>query len=348
MAGDGIDALLLSVGADLPYFTGYEAPPLERLTMAVIPAEGETTLVVPELEAPRVRKHPDVFAVSPWSETEDPVELVRGLVGDRRRLGVGDQTWAVFLLALRSALPEAEFVPAAPLTKRLRQVKDESEVAELAAAAAAADRVVARLREVRFSGRSERELASLVQTMLIEEGSERAWDAIVGSGPNGASPHHEATGKLIEQGEVVVVDFGGTHGGYHSDTTRTFSVGRPSEEVGAAYAVLQVAQQAAFEAAQIGTPAQDVDRAARSIITEAGFGDRFVHRTGHGIGLEVHEHPYLVEGNTETLRAGSAFSIEPGIYQPGHWGMRIEDIVVLESRGPKRLNESRRDLAVVE
>ena len=348
MLGEGVDAMLLSVGADLPYFTGYEAPPLERLTMAVIPARGPATLVVPSLEAPRVEPHPDVFSIEPWDETDDPVDMVAELVEGERKLAIGDKTWSVFLLGLQERLIQTTFVPAERFTRKLRACKDQHEIDNLAAAGAAADRVVDRLRDTPFSGRTERQLASLVETMAVEEGHDRAAGAIVASGPNGASPHHEPSSRVMEHGDQIVVDFGGVVGGYYSDTSRTFSIGDPPSDVVSAYAVLQVAQQAAVEAAQVGTEAQEVDRAARSVIEDGGYGDLFIHRTGHGIGLEVHEHPYMVEGNTEALQAGATFSVEPGIYQPQRWGLRIEDIVVLSDDGPRRLNESRRDLAIVE
>ncbi len=347
MAEVGVDALLLSVGADLPYFTGYEAMASERLTMAVLTAGGRGSLVVPGLEAPRVESRPDVFDVVPWDETQDPVALVADLLGGPGRFALGDHTWAVFLMRLQEALPGASFVPASDLTSELRMRKDDAEVAALVAAGAAADRVAARLRTTTFSGRTEHELSQQVQAMVVAEGHDTAWEAIVAAGPNAASPHHHPGGRVISAGDTVVVDFGGRHGGYFSDTTRTFVVGEPSPEVAAAYEVLREAQEAGVAAAEPGAPAQEVDRAARAVIEEAGYGEYFVHRTGHGIGLEVHEHPYLVEGNDRPLEPGMAFSVEPGIYVPGEWGMRIEDIVVCTADGPRRLNQSPRDLAVV-
>ncbi len=347
MAEDGIDALLLSVGADLPYFTGYEAMASERLTMAVLPAAGLGALVVPRLEAPRVETRPDVFEVRPWDETDDPVGVVADLLGGPGRFAVGDHTWAVFLMRLQAALPGASFVPASELTGELRITKDDDEIEALAAAGAAADRVAARLRDVTFAGRTEHDLSQEIQAMIVAEGHESSWGAIVASGPNAASPHHEPGARVIEPGDCVVVDFGGRHRGYYSDTTRTFHVGEPSGEFAAAYDVLRAAQEAGVAAVGPGVAAQDVDRAARAVIVGAGYGEYFVHRTGHGIGLEVHEHPYLVEGNTSTLEPGMAFSVEPGIYVPGEWGMRIEDIVVVAAGGARRLNESSRDLAVV-
>jgi Xaa-Pro aminopeptidase len=347
MAESGVGALLLSVGADLPYFTGYEAPQLERLTMLTVVHEREATLVVPRLEAPRVPDPGGAYVVVPWDETEDPVAIVAGLVRSVPRIAVGDHTWSRFLLALQRAVPGAAFDPASPLTTRLRVRKDASEIEWLRSAARATDRVIAALDTETFTGRSERDLARRIAELAVDEGHDTAGFAIVGSGPNGASPHHEAGDRLIAEGDAVVIDFGGRMHGYCSDTTRTFHVGDPPPRFAEIYGVLQEAQAAAVDAVAPGVAAEAVDRAARDIIEAAGYGDFFVHRTGHGIGLEVHEEPYIVSGNTQSLEPGMAFSVEPGIYLPGEFGMRIEDIVVVTDVGVERLNRSPRRLHLV-
>ncbi len=181
----------------------------------------------------------------------------------------------------------------------------------------------------------------------MEEGHDVAAFAIVASGPNAASPHHEPTDRVLERGDTVVADFGGSIGGYFSDTTRTFSVGEPSAEVSAAHDALQRAQQAGLEAVRPGVTAEEIDGATRRVLADAGFAEWFIHRTGHGIGLEVHEEPYLVAGNPQPLQPGMVFSVEPGIYVPGRFGMRIEDIVVVTTAGGRRLNESPHLLRVV-
>ncbi|MFP5317817.1 MAG: M24 family metallopeptidase [Acidimicrobiia bacterium] len=350
MAQVGVDALLLSLGADLPWLTGYEAMPLERLTMLVLPADGDATLVVPRLEAPRVEERPADFRLRPWDETEDPVALVAGLVGGRTALAVSDRTWATFLLALQSALPAAAWSRASAVTAPLRAVKDEDEVAALRRAAGAADRVAASLvaGDVPLLGRSEAEVSEDLGRRLKEEGHQRANFAIVGSGPNSASPHHEPGGRRIGAGEAVVCDFGGTFDGYCSDITRTVFTGPPPPGFVEVYEVVAAAQRAGVEAAAASTPAEDVDRAARDVIAGAGFGKWFIHRTGHGIGMEEHEDPYLVAGNTVPLEPGNAFSVEPGIYLPGRFGVRIEDIVVVGPSGPDAINRADHELAVVE
>lgn len=346
MAERGVDVVLVSVGADLPYLTGYEAMPLERLTMLVVGHDDDPTLVVPELEAPRVAAGP--FRVRPWSETEDPVRIVADLAGSPETVAVGDQTWARFLLALQDRLTAARFLPLSPLSQRLRIRKEPAEIEALGVAAEAVDRVLARLpAEIRFGGRTERDVARDIVDMTLEEGHEVASFWIVASGPNGASPHHEPGERPIERGDVVVVDFGGRRDGYCSDVTRTFVVGEPSPEAVEVHAVVAAAQQAGREVARVGVAAEDVDAAARRVIADAGYGEFFIHRTGHGIGLETHEEPYLVAGNRTPLEPGMVFSIEPGIYLPGRFGVRIEDIVVVTEEGLQVLNRADRSLVSV-
>jgi Xaa-Pro aminopeptidase len=230
---------------------------------------------------------------------------------------------------------------------QLRIRKEPGEVERLRRAGAAADRVALRLREERFSGRTERELARIVAEMTVDEGHDLAAFSIVAAGPDGASPHHEPGDRVVAAGDAVVVDFGGSLDGYHSDTTRCFHVGPPSAAVLAVHEVVRQAQEAGVAAVAPGVAAEEIDRAARDVIEDAGYGDAFIHRTGHGIGLEVHEEPYLVAGNDQILDTGMAFSVEPGIYLPGSFGIRIEDIVVVGDAGAERLNESRRDLGIV-
>jgi Xaa-Pro aminopeptidase len=347
MAEVGVDVLLLSVGPDLPYFTGYEAMPLERLTMFVLPQRGDPVLLVPRLEAPRVDEHPHLFAVETWDETDDPVARVAAMTGPIARAAIGDQTWARFVLALQHALPATEFVAAREVTASLRIVKDATEVEALRCAAHAVDDIAAAMRTERFAGRREIDVHNELVERMLEAGHERANFAIVAAAANAASPHHEPSTRVIADGDAVLCDFGGTMAGYCSDITRMFVVGEPPSEVRDAYAVLVEAQEAGVRAAVVGEICEEVDGAARRVITDAGYGDFFVHRTGHGIGTEAHEDPYIVAGNHEPLAPGHAFSIEPGIYLPGRFGLRLEDIVVATDAGPERLNHAPRDLAIV-
>jgi len=350
MAELGVDALMLSVGADLPWLCGYQAMPLERLTMLVVPAKDEPTLVVPRLEAPRVDERPELFRLVSWDETDDPIALVSSIVGGRITLAIGDQMWSRFLLALQDALPARRWLPAALVTGPLRAVKDASELDALSRAAAAADRVAAALHrgDIALVGRTEAQVSSDIGRRLVAEGHKRVSFAIVASGPNSASPHHEPGDRIIGKNEAVLCDFGGALDGYGSDITRTVCTGTPSSELSDLYAVVHEAHTAGVNAALVGTPCGEVDGAARDVIADAGYGEYFTHRTGHGIGRDAHEDPYLVDGNTAPLQAGHAFSIEPGIYIPGRFGARLEDIVVATDEGPWSLNNVDHSLVSVE
>ena len=362
MEATGVDALLLSHGADLPWLTGYEAMPLERLTVLVLPLVGEPTLVVPGLEAPRVARADDLFTILPWSDDEDPVAITVSLLESgpeaksRNHVAVSDRAWATSLLALQARLPDHAWQVASSVTSPVRAVKDPAEVAALRAAGAAADRVASVLQSggIALVGRPEADVSGEIGSLLVHEGHHRVNFAIVGSGPNAASPHHDPGGRVIQRGETVVCDFGGTYSldgdvGYCSDITRTVVTGEPSAEIAQCYDVLLTAQQAAVAAACAGVTAEQVDSVARTIIAEAGYGEQFVHRTGHGIGIEAHEDPYLVSGNREVLAPGHAFSVEPGIYVPGRFGMRLEDIVVIDDDGaPDPLNTVDHSLVVVD
>jgi Xaa-Pro aminopeptidase len=359
-----VDVLLLSLGADLPWLTGYEAMPLERLTMLVLPVKGDPVLVVPALEAPRVARADEVFEVRPWLDTEEPVGIVRSIVaaqdgrgsGGIRRVAISDRTWATSVLALQSEIPEAHWITGSTVTSPIRAVKDGVELEALRAASSAADRVAAQLQwgDIRLIGRPEADVSSDISARLVAEGHQRVNFAIVGSGPNAASPHHEAGSRIIGPNETVVCDFGGSFSldgevGYCSDITRTVVTGEPTAQVAECYEVLLASQQAAVAAARDGIAAEAVDAVARSIIDDAGYGDLFIHRTGHGIGIEEHEDPYLVAGNRDLLRPGHAFSVEPGIYAPGRFGMRLEDIVIITDDGsPEPLNTVSHGLTVVE
>ncbi len=350
-----MDVLLASVGPELPWLCGYEAMPLERLTMLVVTREASPVLVVPRLEAPRVRVEGGEVTVRPWAEAEDPVALVADLVGSARTVAVGDRTWARFVLDLQQACAGVRFGRAGPIVGPLRARKDPHEIDALAAAAAAADRVAAQLQrgDVALRGRTEAEVSAELGRRLVAEGHERVNFAIVAAGPNAASPHHDAGARRIAEGDVVLCDFGGTLRdewgvGYCSDITRCVAVGEPSSDVVDAYTALRDAQEAGVRAATVGVAAQSVDAACRAVLDAAGYGDRFIHRTGHGIGVEEHEDPYLVDGNIEVLQAGHVFSVEPGVYTPGAWGLRLEDIVAAGEDGPRRLNHAERDLVVVD
>ena len=347
-----IDSLLITPSPDYTYLLGYQAPALERLTCLVVPAEGRPALVVPRLEAPLARHElgelVDEVELYAWDETDDPFRLVQRLVGASMRVAVQDQMWARFSLALRAALDPAEMVVAGPAMASLRRIKAPEEVERLRAAASAADSAMRAITGERLSGRTEAEVSARIRGLLLDAGHQSADFAIVASGPNAASAHHVPGDRVIADGDAVVLDIGGTRDGYCSDTTRTAFVGQPVGEFAALYSVLRDAQRAACDAVRPGVPAADVDAAARNVITDAGYGEAFIHRTGHGIGMETHEEPYLVATNRQPLEEGNAFSVEPGIYLEDTWGARIEDIVVCTADGGERLNTTSTELYLVE
>ncbi len=353
MREQGIDVTLLSVGLDMPYLTGYHAMPLERLTMLVLPVDGEATLVVPRLEAPRVNHLPEVFDMVPWGETEDPVALTASLVRSSsaaRVVAIGDTMWARFLVDLMPELPGSTYRRAVEVLGPIRMRKDAAEIAALRAAGAAADRVAAQLHagDIPLVGRTEAQVSADISARLLAEGHDVVNFAIVAAGENAASPHHHPGSRVIERGEIVLCDFGGTMNGYCSDITRCVHLGPVPGDIAEAYAVLKESEAAGVRAATVGAPCEDVDRAARDVIEAAGFGEYFIHRTGHGIGMDAHEDPYMVSGNTLPLEPGHAFSVEPGIYVAGKWGMRLEDIVVATTSGPDSMNHADHDLIVLD
>jgi Xaa-Pro aminopeptidase len=349
----GVDALFVGPSADLRYLVGYHALPLERLTLLTVPAEGPVRLVVPELEAPRARASGaiDVAELVTWGETEDPfAAVVDGLedagVPLKGRFAVQDRLWSAFTLRLQVRLPDASWVAGSTVMGPLRIVKRPDEVAALREVGAAIDDVHAQVPALLRAGRTEREVGQDIAE-LIQRSHDDVNFVIVASGPNGASPHHETGDRRIETGDAVVVDIGGTLDGYCSDETRNYAVGHVPDGYAELHAVLEDAQEAAVAATRPGVTAASIDAAARDLLGQHGYGHLFVHRTGHGIGVEEHEDPYIVAGNEDRVAPGMAFSIEPGIYDPGRFGARIEDIVVVTGDGVERLNHRPRELQIV-
>jgi Xaa-Pro aminopeptidase len=349
LEGAGLDGLVVTPGPDLRYLTGYDALPFERLTMLRLAPAKDPVMLAPGLERAAAAAADGIEGIelTTWADGDDVYAAAAALLGPGR-YAVSDRMWSVHLLGFQSVVRDATFVAASRGLPPLRAVKDAGEVAALARAGAAADLVFASIVTSPFAGRTERDVAIELGELLRANGHETAGFAIVGSGPNGASPHHDAEDRRIRPGEAVVLDFGGFADGYGSDITRTVVVGEPPAGFEEAYETVRRAQQAAFETVRPGVACEDVDRAARAVIQAAGFGERFIHRTGHGIGLETHEDPYIVEGNRMPLRDGMTFSIEPGIYLEDRFGVRIEDIVAVTADGARRLNEAPRDLQIVE
>lgn len=337
----GLDAVVVGPGPDLQYLVGVEGDTIERLTVLLIGPAFAPTVVVPRMELAKVRSTAVGqlgLAVADWVDGENPYDLVASAVGTVARVGVSDALPALHVIPIGERLG-ATLELATPVLREGRMIKDATEVAELRRAGEAIDRVHRRVPEWLRAGRTEREVAADIAEAIVAEGHRTVEFVIVGSGPNGADPHHEVSDRVIDDGDIVVVDIGGAvPSGYNSDSTRTYVVGTPDPAVSEQIAVLVRAQQAAVDAVRPGATASEVDAAARSVLAEAGLGDAFLHRTGHGIGVSVHEEPYIAPGNDLVLREGMAFSIEPGIYFAGGWGARIEDIVVVTAGGCERLN----------
>lgn len=350
-ADAGLAGVLVAPGPDLVWLTGYRVPAdTERLTLLVLAAGQDPVLVVPKLEAPDAERATGAPALTlrDWTDGVDPYAVTAPLLDARGRFGVSDNAWALHLLGLQRQLPDSSYTALTEALPMLRAVKDAAELERLAAAGAAADAAYEEIQKVPFAGRKETDVAGDLADLLRQFGHEQVDFTVVGSGPNGASPHHEAGDRVIERGDMVVLDFGGLRHGYGSDTSRTVHVGEPSAEEQRVHDVVREAQDAACRAVRPGIACQDVDRVARAVITEAGYGECFIHRTGHGIGVTTHEPPYMIEGEQQPLVPGMCFSVEPGIYLPGRFGVRIEDIVTVTRDGGRRLNTTARELAIVD
>src|SRR5262245_45893080 len=347
----GLSGVLVTQGPDLLYLTGYVPTAVtERLTMLVVSADREPAMILPVLERPDAESAPGSSKLnfSDWVDGSDPYEAAAPLLDPGGRYAISDAAWAMHVLGLQARLPDTGYVSMTEALPMLRAVKDADELERMAAAGEAADAAFYDILGVRFSGRTESAVAADLADALRAHGHSAVEFTLVGSGPNGANPHHEFGERVMEDGDMVVLDFGGIVDGYTSDTTRTVHVGEPTDAESEVHEIVEQAQQAGFEAVRPGVACQDVDRASRKVIAEAGYGERFIHRTGHGIGLTAHEPPYMVEGEEQLLQPGMCFSIEPGIYLPDEFGVRIEDIVAVTEDGGRRLNTTPRELTIVD
>lgn len=345
-----LTGVLVTPGPDLIYFTGYAPLAVtERITLLAIQAGRGPMMIVPVLERPDAEEAPGAAVVSltDWADGSDPYEATARSLDPRGRYAISDSAWAMHVLGLQKTIPESSYVSMTEQLPMLRAIKDADELQRLTAAGVAADAAFEEIVGVPFAGRSETEVAADLAAALRKHGHSRVDFTVVGSGPNGANPHHDVGERTIEDGDMVVLDFGGTKDGYGSDITRTVHVGEPSEEEREVHEIVRRAQQTAFEAVGPGVACQEIDRAARKVITQAGYGEHFIHRVGHGIGLTTHEPPYMVEGATDPIKPGMCFSIEPGIYLRGRFGVRIEDIVVATDDGCRRLNNTSHELHIV-
>jgi Xaa-Pro aminopeptidase len=351
MERQGVDFLFITPSSDLLYLLGYPAHASERLTLLGIPRDGEAFVVVPRLEAQRLDHWRDRIDIHVWDETESPYKLVArladGAIG--QRIGISEHARASVLLQFLDLMPEAHFRSATSVLRELRMIKDDWEIEQLRIASKRTDDVWEEfIATATLAGRSEREVGGDITALLRKHGLMTTTFLIVASGPGSASPHHMTGDRIIQEGDSVVFDFGARWNHYTSDLTRTVHVGDPSNDYRRAYETVLRANQAAFEAVRPGVPCEEIDRAARDVISAGGYGEYFIHRLGHGLGLDGHEEPYLVGGNELSLRAGMVFSDEPGIYIAGRFGIRIEDTVVCRDGGGERLNHCRRELTLMQ
>ncbi|MFB7193294.1 M24 family metallopeptidase [Streptomyces sp. NPDC056240] len=349
-ADAGLAGVLVAPGPDMVWLTGYSpTADTERLTMLVLAPGQDPVLVVPTLEAPDAAKAvgADALTLRDWTDGKDPYAVTAPLLDVAGRFGISDNAWAMHLIGLQKALPDTSYASLTEALPMLRAVKDAAELERLTAAGEAADATYEEIKKVPFAGRRETDVAGDLADLLRQFGHSQVDFTVVGSGPNGANPHHEAGERVIENGDMVVLDFGGLKHGYGSDTSRTVHVGEPTAEEQRVHDVVREAQAAGCAAVEPGAACQDVDRAARAVITEFGYDQYFIHRTGHGIGVTTHEPPYMIEGEEQRLVPGMCFSVEPGIYLPGRFGVRIEDIVTVTEDGVRRLNSTSRDMAIV-
>lgn len=350
MGRQGVDFLFVTPSSDLIYLLGYPAHSSERMTLLGIPRDGEPFVVVPTLEATRLENRREIVDIHAWNETESPSELTARLVEGAQggSIGISDQTWAVFLIRLQESMPDARFVSGTAIIRELRMMKDQQEIEHLRYVGSRTDAAWNQfVATASLAGRTEQDVAAELASRIEEQGLPRPGFLIVASGPASASPHHMTSDRVIQEGDAIVFDFGSQHEHYWSDITRTVHVGEPSDEFRTVYDTVLRANEAAKAIVRPGVSCEAVDRAARDVIEEAGYGEYFIHRVGHGLGLDGHEEPYMVSGNDLPLRRGMVFSDEPGIYIPGKFGVRIEDILVCTQDGYESFNDARRDLVVM-
>jgi D-alanyl-D-alanine dipeptidase len=348
MKSQGVDTLILGPGADLIYLTGFHAHVSERLNLLVLHQSGTPDFVAPLFEVPVLGDDPSAVAkLHTWSDGEDPAEIAAKCIGKPDGpIAVGAVLASAFLIRLQQRVG-ATWIEGAPLLSQLRMLKDQAEIDALQAAASRTDAAWEEfVATASITGLTEVEARQILLDLTARHGVHDP-HGICGSGPNSASPHHNAGDRRIQPGDSVVFDWGGTVNGYWSDVTRTVHIGEPNEEYVRCYDLVRTANQAALDAMKPGTPLEQIDIAARTVIQNGGYGEYFLHRLGHGLGLEIHEDPYIVRGNQLPLAPGMVFSDEPGIYIAGKFGIRIEDSVLSTPEGGRRLNEATRDLKLM-
>jgi len=352
MSEKEIDVLFLAPGPNMYYISGFLEEPSERLLSLIVPQSGDPFFIVPELYEQQVRAFSWVEKLVSWKDSEDPNAVLsatlKQVVTRRPTIAVDSRMWSRFLLMLLSVAPDARYLDAATVMSPLRIKKTSEEIALMKRSAKIADTAFTETVKECREGMTEHQVAAKLVNELRRLGADSVgFEPAASSGPNAVLPHYRSGDRKLERGDLVVMDYGCLYRGYNSDITRTIAVGSCNNERKKACEVVRSAQEKACQAALEGVEAQSVDRVARGIIGAAGYGQFFVHRTGHGIGLEIHEEPYIVAGNALKLEEGMAFSVEPGIYVPGQYGVRIEDIVVIQAGKARRLNDCTRELVTI-
>jgi Xaa-Pro aminopeptidase len=346
-----IDYMIVGVGTDMIYLTGYEKRPSERLTCFVVSKNGEPIMVTSFFEAARLAQTKAFYSVLTWKETEDPMNILKKVIEPSRKvkIAIDDRGWAIFLLRMQKAFPNAEWISASGVLSPLRMIKDQYEIESLREGGRRADKLYEQILSLKFAGKSEKQLGEDIFELAKELKMNPVRPAGIASGPNGMSPHHSSADRVIRPGDGVWMEIGcgGNMNGYYIDKTRSVQVNPPTEKFREIYDIVEAAHQAAFSHIRPRVTCEHVDATARKVISDAGFGEFFTHRLGHGLGLDVHEEPYIVEGNKLLLREGMVFSDEPGIYLPNEFGIRIEDIVTVTDSGAERFFHSTHELQTV-
>jgi len=349
MREKGVKALVLSPSMNQLYTTGFDTFPGERLLVSVLDEGGEIIFIVPKMYEQEVKEKAIFDRIISWDDSQDPGKILEVLCSEKGYAGstvaVEDTMWFIAFDKIYQAFGNARFVKASSIVGELRIHKTADEAEKMRKSSELADKALSKTIPLIRAGMKETEVRDILEAELKVQGlSGPSFETIIGSGPNSALPHYTAGDRVLQQGDSIVIDFGGLYQGYCSDMTRTIMLGKATEEYREVYETVKEAQKKAVEAVKPGMKASDIDAAARSYITEKGYGAYFIHRTGHGIGMEVHEEPYISDISKSVLEPGMIFSIEPGVYLPGKFGVRIEDLVIVTSTGVEVLNKYTKEL----
>lgn len=349
MKAKGIKAIVLSASSNMFYMTGFNTFPGERLLVNILMDSGESVFIAPKLYESEVKEKAEFDELYSWDDTQDPKNLIKA-VADKYSLqdcavAIEDTMWFTVFDKLFSTLKGVKYVHASEVIGELRQCKTAIEAEKMRKASQIADNALSNILSRIKPGMTETAVKDMLEAEMKALGAQgAAFPLIIGSGPHSALPHHSTADRVLKEGDAVVMDFGCLADNYCSDTTRTIVIGKASDKYKKVYEILKQAQKQAIEKVRPGVMAKEVDYAARKHIADNGYGEYFIHRTGHGAGLEVHEMPYITESSEVILKPGMVFSIEPGIYLEGEFGIRIEDLVMVTEDGVEVLNSFTKEL----